>query len=200
MKARHWAGLVMLAAAACGPPPYIRGADVPAEARLADGGKLGWLWELCLDAPGGSAFFTWHAERGGGPFIRLRQAGCDAGADPRGVVRVEETARGVEFLFPAAVLADLEVETRRCPHVISAEAVAGFTAMAEAAVASGRLTPEAIAAARDMAAKLGKVKLERLWLSGGIGNANAWSDRCKDISETIPETNPDFPEELKTGE
>jgi hypothetical protein len=200
MKALAYVVMALLVAGACGAPAYERGAHVPADAKLEYWPKIGWGWELCIDASADSTFFTWSAEGGGGPFIRVRQAACAAGKDPRDVLRVEGSAQGVEFLFPEAPDTGAEMGGEACPYPVPPETLARFSAALEAAISSGKLTPEAVAEATGMMAQLGQVKLERLWLSGGVGNADAWSLRCKEISKVIPETSPVFPDALKTGE
>lgn len=179
--ARYIAGLViasLAALSACGPPAYVRGDHIPEDAQLVNWPKIGWGWELCIDAAGGSALFSWDAEHVGGPFIRVRQAACAAGSDPRDVLRVEGSAP-VEFLFPEARSKGAEFETGACPHQMSPEALAQLGEILEAGIASGRLTPEAASAAGSMLDDLAGVNPARLALAGGMGNANAWSFRCR---------------------
>jgi len=168
---------------ACGAPAYVRGAHIPADAKLENWPKIGWGWELCLDQAGGSAYFTWDAEDSSGPFIRVREATCAAGGDPRDILRVEGSAQ-LDFLFPEAPGNGAEFADGACPHRVSPEALARFGNTLEAAIESGRLTPEAAGEAAHMRAAIAQVDPERLALVGSMGNANGWSLRCRPEAST----------------
>lgn len=173
---------------------------MPTDARLEYWPKIGWGWELCIDAPEGSALLTWSGDSAGGG-IKLRLASCvAAGKDRRNFLRATASADHIEFLFPEAPDHGSDFfNTQACPHTVTPETLARFKAILAAALDSGTLAPEAAQDATNMIALFDNVKLERLWLAGGEGNAESWSVRCKDISHTIPETNPNFPEHLKSG-
>ena len=178
--ARNVAGLMALAAvSACAAPAYERGSHIPAEAKLEHWPKIGWGWALCLDAASDSALFTWGAEGGAGPFIQLRQTTCSAGSDPRDVLRAKGSAGGIEFLFPEASDKGALFGDEGCPHQVSQESLARFGNVLSAAISSGRLTPEAAAEAEGMQTAIGRVEPDRLRQSGGEGNSDAWSIRCK---------------------
>lgn len=179
--ARCIAGLVIASLAvlsACGAPAYMRGAHIPEDAKLVNWPKIGWGWELCIDAASGSALFSWEAEHVGDPFIRVRLTTCASGSDPRDVLRVEGSA-SVDFLFPEAPGDVVELADGACPNQLSPEALVRIGNVLDAAIASGRLTPGAATVAERMLAVITRVNPASLRLAGSMGNNNGWSVRCR---------------------
>lgn len=196
------ATVVVLAGCDLGRPPKPeRGPKVPAEAKLEYWPKIGWVWELCLDAPDGSAFFTWSDDGDGGPFIRLRPLSCTtAEKDGRDFLRAVGSEQSVEFLFPAAPNRGQDLFGGACPQTLSLQDISEFKATLRTAAASGKLTPEAAESATGMIARLDGIRPEGLRLAGGEGSVDNWSVRCADSSRGIPEKSLESPEHLETGQ
>jgi hypothetical protein len=183
------------------PPRPERPSVVPAAAVLQYEFKSGWHWELCLEALPGSASFRWHNfSKAPGALITVSNAACSSIKYPedRKLPQIVGDDDQIEFLFPETK-DTWGSRQQPCPFKVSAEDIAAFTATLTEVARSDKLTPEAAATTRGLLNLVESFPIERLWLAGGDGNTDYWRVRCKDISEAIPETNPEFPEHLKLG-
>lgn len=173
--------LAIFGLAACDfglPPRPEWPAAVPSAAKLEYLAKTGWVWEHCIDGPSGSALLSWA--NGSRSFTQLRPVSCEAaGRDRRDFLRAEGSPGQIAFMFPERPDAfTRDSSSRECPQEIAPEALAAFRSTMEAVIASDKLTPEARADAEGFLETLRQVRTEELQLSGGIGNAEAWSVRC----------------------
>lgn len=194
--------VLAIANAGCGfslPPKPQRPIWMPADAVLEYKFKFGWDWSLCIDTPDGSVEIDWGDAESSAGNLTVQLVSCAVGksAESRKHLAVEGGGTRIDFLFPEAP--GLSVGKGPCPSTVSPETLARFVATLSNISESDVLPPETVGSVQSVQSQIKSFALERLWESGGTGNADSWRIRCSDISHVIPETNPDFPDQLKAA-